>query len=182
MRCQECGERAATVHVTRIINGQKQEDFLCEICAREKGELGLLVDPKFLMHQFLAGILGGGENGQASAQTEVAGGECAACGMTYQEFSKGGRLGCPACYQHFADNLEPLLKRIHGSAVHTGKVPVRSGGTIRIKREIAELRRQLAVKVDREEFEVAAELRDRIREMENKLRQGGLGDAEGSEG
>ena len=93
MLCQECGERVATVHVTRIINGQKQEDFLCEVCAREKGELGLLADPKFLMHQFLAGILGAGEGGHASAQTTVPGQECSACGMTYQEFSKGGAVG-----------------------------------------------------------------------------------------
>ena len=87
-------------------------------------------------------------------------------------------MGCPACYQHFADNLEPLLKRIHGSAVHTGKVPVRSGGTIRLKREIADLRRRLAARVEREEFEAAAGLRDEIRELEDKVRKGGLGDAE----
>lgn len=174
MLCQECGERVATVHVTRIINGQKQENFLCESCAREKGELGLLVDPKFLMHQFLAGIMGGGGSGQDSAEAALPkGGECATCGMTYQEFSAGGRLGCPACYQHFSENLDPLLRRVHGAAVHTGKVPVRSGGAIRLKRDIAEMRRQLTARVEKEEFEAAAELRDAIREMENKLREEG---------
>ncbi len=47
MLCQECGERVATVHVTRIINELQQDHFLYELRAREQRELGLFADPKF---------------------------------------------------------------------------------------------------------------------------------------
>ncbi len=38
MLCQECGEKQATLHFTKIVNGEKTEFHICESCAREKGE------------------------------------------------------------------------------------------------------------------------------------------------
>lgn len=38
MVCQECGNRPATLHFTKIVNGEKTEFHICEHCAREKGD------------------------------------------------------------------------------------------------------------------------------------------------
>ncbi len=38
MLCPECGKRPATIHYTKIVNGEKSEFHLCEVCAQEKGE------------------------------------------------------------------------------------------------------------------------------------------------
>ncbi|MGO4369933.1 UvrB/UvrC motif-containing protein [Paenibacillus sp. 2TAB19] len=169
MICQECGKRPATLHFTKIINGEKTEFHICESCAREKGE-GIPGSPNsFSIHSLLSGLLDfestGGHN-FANQQHAI---RCEECGLTYTQFSKIGRFGCSACYQQFADKLDPLLKRVHGSTVHMGKIPKRSGGQIQCKREIEQLRRDLQAQIEQEEFESAAKLRDRIRELERKI-------------
>lgn len=170
MICQECGKRPATLHFTKIINGEKTEFHICESCAREKGE-GIPGAPNsFSIHSLLSGLLDfestGGPNFANQQQQTI---RCEECGLTYTQFSKIGRFGCSACYQQFADKLDPLLKRVHGSTVHMGKIPKRSGGQIQCKREIEQLRRDLQMQIEQEEFESAARLRDRIRELERKI-------------
>ncbi|MBD2872188.1 UvrB/UvrC motif-containing protein [Paenibacillus arenilitoris] len=172
MYCQECGKKPATLHFTKIVNGEKTEFHICESCAREKGE-GIPGAPNsFSIHSLLSGLLDFEQLGNAG----IGGGmkqqpaqRCEECGLTYAQFSKIGRFGCSNCYQAFADKLDPLLKRVHSGTVHTGKIPKRSGGQIKCKREIEQLRRDLQAKIENEEFENAAQLRDRIRELERKI-------------
>lgn len=172
MFCQECGKKPATLHFTKIINGEKTEFHICESCAREKGE-GIPGAPgSFSIHSLLSGLLDFGAVGNGGAalnNTPPQTVRCEKCGLTYAQFSKIGRFGCSSCYQAFADRLDPLLKRVHSSTVHSGKVPKRSGGQIQCKREIEQLRRDLQSHIENEEFESAAKLRDRIRELERRL-------------
>ena len=78
-------------------------------------------------------------------------------------------IGCSDCYKTFALALEPLLRRIHGSSTHIGKIPNRAGGTLSLKQEILNLRKQITKYVEAEEYEQAAVLRDRIKVLENQL-------------
>jgi protein arginine kinase activator len=119
----------------------------------------------FPISQFLSGLmhLDAPKVGKQSAQPV----RCQTCGMTYQQFSKMGRFGCKDCYRFFGDHLDSLLRRVHGSAAHTGKVPNRAAGRIKVKREIEQLKQQLQRHIQREEFELAAQVRDRLRALEN---------------
>ncbi len=65
--------------------------------------------------------------------------------------------------------LKPLIRRIHGSERHAGKMPIRFRGTAKIQREIVRLRGQLDQAVRREAFEEAAMIRDRINALENSM-------------
>ena len=38
MICQQCETRPATLHFTKIINGEKTEMHVCEQCASENGD------------------------------------------------------------------------------------------------------------------------------------------------
>jgi protein arginine kinase activator len=172
MLCQECQEQQATVHVTRIINNKKKEFYLCERCAKEKGELNLGQD-SFSFSNLLTGLLNS-EFGSKATETKMNLGyqsqlECGNCNLTYDEFSRTGKLGCSECYSEFGDRIDKVLKRIHGSKQHTGKVPERTGGVIKIKKEIQQLRAEMQSVVQREEFEKAAELRDKIKELETEI-------------
>jgi protein arginine kinase activator len=80
-----------------------------------------------------------------------------------------GLMGCANCYDLFKDHLDPLLRRVHGSIAHTGKVPKRTGGRVRVRKEIEELRSKLQEAIKREAYEEAAKLRDEIKEKEEKL-------------
>lgn len=97
---------------------------------------------------------------------------CQTCGLTYNQFSKSGRFGCNDCYKAFESRLEPLFKRVHGNTLHGGKIPRRQGESISQKRHLHELKRQLNKKIEREEFEEAAKIRDTIRQLEQKMGNG----------
>jgi len=169
MLCQECGKKPATLHFTKIVNGEKTEFHLCETCAREKGDILPGTSNGFSIHNLLSGLLdfdqatAGG--GAISAKPQVAA-RCEHCGLTYTQFSKLGRFGCAHCYKSFGDKLDPLFRRVHGNTVHIGKVPKRTGGIIKHKRELERLKKEMQARIEREEFEYAAKIRDRIRELE----------------
>lgn len=177
MNCERCHERPARYHVTRVVNGETVEELhLCERCAAERGEVppvplaaGGLPDPHAAMQQLLAGLLAG-LGPQAALQGGAPGAtvarSCPRCGQTYAEFARTGLVGCPECYDAFSAELEPVIRRIHGKSRHEGKVPRRSGASARRRRALEELRRELERAVSREEFERAAELRDRIHALQ----------------
>jgi protein arginine kinase activator len=169
MICQECESKPATLHFTKIINGEKTEFHICEVCAREKGELIPGTPNGFSIHNLLSGLLDfepSGANAMGS-KTQVA--RCEECGLTYAQFGKLGRFGCSSCHKYFSERLEPLLKRVHGNTVHVGKIPRRSGGQIKFKREIEILKKELQHHIESEEFEQAAHIRDEIRNIEKKI-------------
>jgi len=169
MLCQECGKRPATLHFTKIVNGDKTEFHFCEPCAREKGELIPGTANGFSIHNLLSGLLEFDAAGKtASPAAKASQPRCDFCGMTYSQFSKVGRFGCGECYKHFSDRLTPLLKRVHGNTVHVGKVPKRIGKLVQVRRQIDQLKRELQAAVAQEEFEKAAKLRDHIRELEKQ--------------
>ncbi|AIQ76740.1 MULTISPECIES: UvrB/UvrC motif-containing protein [Paenibacillus] len=173
MQCQECGVKPATLHFTKIVNGEKTEFHICESCAREKGELIPGTAGGFSIHSLLSGLLdleGAGKEKTAATKTTQSL-QCENCGMTYSQFSKLGRFGCSSCYKYFNSALDPLFKRVHGSTSHVGKIPKRAGAQIVFKRQIDELKLELQQSIAQEEFETAAELRDQIRQLEKEMAQ-----------
>ncbi|WP_411345077.1 UvrB/UvrC motif-containing protein [Paenibacillus sp. WLX1005] len=172
MICQECQQRPATLHFTKIVNGEKTEFHICEHCAREKGELIPGTSGGFSIHNLLSGLMDFDSSNKAKAAgTPAQQLQCPECGMTYAQFRKLGRFGCSSCYPTFDRQLDPLLKRVHGSTAHAGKLPERVGGQIKARRQVHELRHELQQRIAEEEFEQAAQLRDQIRELEKQISQ-----------
>lgn len=167
MICQECGKRPATLHFTKIVNGEKTEFHICEPCAREKGEMIPGTSNGFSIHNLLSGLLDFEPSSVSTMKQQTV--RCEHCGLTYSQFSKIGRFGCGDCYKSFAEKLDPLFKRVHGNTIHVGKVPKRTGGLIQYKREIEKLKKDMMVRIEQEEFEQAAKIRDQIREIEKKM-------------
>lgn len=161
----------ATLHFTKIVNGEKTEFHFCEQCAREKGDAIPGANNGFSIHNLLSGLLDFDTNTGPSVlgKKPVQAVQCEKCGMTYSQFRKIGRFGCEQCYDKFSDRLEPLFRRIHGTTVHVGKIPKRSGGRMHDKRELERMKKELKTLIEQEEFEQAAKLRDQIREMEKKV-------------
>jgi len=167
--CEECKIRPATVHYTRILNGEKVERHLCEECAAEKGPHGLLMQFHFPAGGMLPGFLNPGKP-QPEERSSI---RCESCGMTYSDFTRTGRFGCGSCYLAFDQRLDPLLRKVHGSVEHSGKTPKRRGAGLSREREILSLRKLLDEAVKLEAYEEAARLRDQIRDLEKQASSGG---------
>ena len=158
MKCDACGDKEATVFLTQIVEGKMHKVNLCEACAKAKG----VNDPAgFALADVLLG-LGSEKELESSAAHKN---RCVACGFTLSDLKKTGRLGCPECYDTFAPALEGMLKNMHKGITHTGKTPRRepSGSKAHL---LESLRASLDEAVAGENYELAAELRDKIRGLE----------------
>ncbi len=159
MLCENCNEKPATFHVVEILNGQKREVHLCEACAQEKK---IALPPSLSLNEILSSLM---EAHADKDVPELAGVVCPSCGITYSQFKQAGRLGCPKDYTVFQKGLIPFLERIHGATRHRGKVPrniTQDGG---LAAERLRLRRELVAAVENEQYEVAARIRDQLREL-----------------
>lgn len=171
--CQICQKNAATVHVTELQQGPPADPdgpspyayvlkHVCEACAARAKipHAGVMVESKGLA---MLAIL------KASARKVREEGQktCPDCGMTLAEFRSKGRLGCPRDYEVFAEQLRPLLMRVHNATRHTGSVPTGVAGS---KDHLTQLRAQLEEAIRAEAYENAAKLRDEIEELERQPR------------
>ena len=157
-KCDNCG-KAASIHLTEIIDGRKNEKHLCEECAA--GE-GVTVKSNVPISQLLEDFV------LQSAPQGLSDKTCEVCGMTFSNFRKKGLLGCPNDYDTFSEVLEPLLARAHeGGTRHVGKVPARAGADQKKTNSLLRLRAQLRAAVSAEDYGLAAKLRDQIRDLEN---------------
>lgn len=169
MLCDVCAKSDATVHLTEIVDNKISKLHLCEECARKKGAE---MEEHFGLSDLLAGLVDFETKVSSKKELKI---KCPKCGMTYDDFKRTGRLGCSDCYSTFEESLVPLIKRVHGSAEHHGKrlVKVSKPPKVAAKREkkvdkLDELKSRLQRAVKLEEFEEAARLRDKIRELEKK--------------
>jgi len=154
MKCQRCS-KAATLHITDITGENTFEELhLCEECAQK------------YLHEPQVQANGKGSGGEVDELAALNQRECPHCGIKFAEFRSGGRLGCPQDYEVFREELLPLLENIHGETRHAGKAPRRQPRAKQVMAELTQLRKQLQQAVTRENYEEAAKLRDKIKQLE----------------
>ncbi len=161
-KCARC-YKPATLHITEIRDGQVHELHLCETCAQQYLSASQVPGPEEEFDEFSYE-----ENVQFDELDQLA---CPSCGITFREFRKVGRLGCPHDYEVFKDELLPLIENIHGSSQHVGKIPKRAPQASQQHFRLIRLRNQLRAAVDKENYEEAAKLRDQIQELEAQLKE-----------
>ena len=162
MKCENCGEREASVHFTQIRNNRKMEMHLCKECAKSKGFHNPLEDVPFPLAEFLTSMV----QRSTTASDPIARLVCAECGMRFVDFSRVGRFGCGQCYTAFRAPLEDLFRKVHGATRHRGRSPD-TATEVRESTVEAEVRikEDLRRAIEREDFELAAELRDRLKSL-----------------
>lgn len=154
--CEECKKSRATVHLTDMVAGHAVAHHYCADCYASKQPYSGGGPAEFLS-QILAAL--------APELKELGTRQCHVCGINYLEFRQTMRLGCASDYQVFEKPLERLLDRIHGSTHHCGKVPAGVGNRAADRSRLRSLRKRLEEAVSQENYELAAELRDHIREL-----------------
>ena len=161
MLCENCGKNNATTHIKRVIGGVANEKHLCSACAAKMGYNG--IGNKGIANM-LASMFG-----DTSSHKTISAKKCERCGYAFSDIVQSGKMGCEDCYTTFYNELLPYLKRVHGNVVHMGKIPNNAPlAVVNTKSEIELLRAELGELIKTEEFEKAAQVRDRIRELEKE--------------
>lgn len=165
MKCESCRKHEATVAFTHIADDAQKTVNLCARCAAAQSGAkagGKAAEPVSEPEETA-------QTGAAAAAGPRVSARCPECGLTYEEFRKLGRLGCHACYAAFAPQLERLLRRVHGARRHVGKGLIAPRPAVFPEQELAELQQQLRAAVAAEAYEQAAQLRDRIAQLEREV-------------
>ncbi len=168
MLCQNCSKHEATTHIKSVVNGEYTQLHLCTECANKLG-YGDVFSGFGLDFADLFGNFFSRPKSMTSGRTE----RCASCGMSFEEIVKSGKIGCADCYEKFYDMLLPSIQRIHGKTQHNGK-KVNAVNENRIKKEktkeeiIEELKKEMQAAIDEQNFERAAEIRDKIKATEGE--------------
>ena len=165
MLCQICNKNNATIHLTEISDGVRTEMHICEHCAAEQD---IAVKSHIPINELLSNLLA-----VQPTDEEISGAlgqepSCPNCGFTLSQFRKDGVLGCPNDYEVFEKSLLQLIKKAHnGRTTHCGKLPSKIPQDTKKQSELLNLRQQLQTAVQSEDYEKAAELRDKINQLES---------------
>ena len=175
MLCQNCEKNEANIRYTQIINGVKKEIALCSNCARKLGIDDLKMPINF--NSFLGDFFNDYAETEFLPMLQTNELKCKTCGMTYNDFINTGVFGCSDCYEVFSNPIDSLLKNLHGTSKHIGRLPKGKAEKLNVenienknKKEPAEskkemLQKELEKAIKEERYEDAAKLRDELKEM-----------------
>ena len=171
MLCQKCQNAQATVHIDEVKAfeapghpaNEVDEHHLCEHCAQEAEIPHIAAQQKSMdeVWKLLKMSALKAQTPEAARKTLT----CSGCGTTLEELRRKGRLGCQTCYTTFAQYLQGLLERMHGSTNHVGRVPGVDGQELARQQQIEDAQKDLERAISEEAFERAAELRDRLNQL-----------------
>jgi len=167
MTCQFCNKNPANILFTIIVNNEKRDIRICNECAEKKGLSNPMGGIPLLLSGIIFGIAEEKMIGQISKDAVLKDIVCNGCGLTYKEFKTSGLLGCEYCYKAFEEDLKVILRRIHGNNKH---LIIKRKKDSLTEKKLSALRKELEETVKKEKFEEAAQIRDKIRNIENNVK------------
>lgn len=159
--CDGCGKPGGHIRTYQSNGSEYRELYLCDSCARLVGADDSL--PAFgpTVGELLGTLVG--EPGTRA---------CPSCGTRFREIRQSGRVGCAECYQVFGNRIQLLLAQMGLVDSHVGRYPSRVASYKRLLVDRIALKNDLDAALRREDYEEAAELRDRIQSLEEATDDG----------
>lgn len=182
MLCQVCQKNEVSMKITRIVDGTPTEYSVCEDCAPsispnyakiQKKQQAKKLSVENLLKDLLAKQAEGAGEGAAPV-SDVEDTSCLECGLSFSRYRETYMLGCPSCYDAFGDRLVEDLIKIHGASEHVSDEPAANGASRRagdMQAQLRVLRRELDECVEAENFDRAAQIRDRIRQLQQQMEE-----------
>lgn len=169
MLCERCHAHPATVHMVQVVNGHRKEEHLCSECAEK--EHVFQKEQSFLGHGFfdspLDHFFGGSMLGHlledpfGTRTLEDQGGQ-------FIEVSPEKLPENEDSYNRFKESIRPSFQKGKNEIpVKEAKEEEKADAPAESE-ELQALRRELKSCVDREDFERACEVRDKIKAIEGK--------------
>lgn len=169
MLCERCHAHPATVHMVQVVNGNRKEKHLCSECAekehvfqKEQSFLGNGFFDSSLDHFFGGSMLGHLlEDPFGTCTLEDQGGQ-------FIEVSPEKLPEDEDSYSRFKESIRPSFQKGKNEIpVNEPKAKEKADAPAESE-ELQALRKELKSCVDREDFERACEVRDKIKAIEGK--------------
>lgn len=170
MLCERCHAHPATVHMVQVVNGHRKEEHLCSECAEKEHvfqkeqsffENGFFDSP--LDHFFGGSMLGHLLEDPFGTRTMEDQG-----GGQFIEVSPEKLPENEDSYNRFKESIRPSFQKGKNEIpVHEPKAKEKADAPAESE-ELQALRKELKSCVDREDFERACEVRDKIKAIEGK--------------
>ena len=169
MLCERCHAHPATVHMVQVVNGHRKEEHLCSECAEK--EHVFQKEQSFFGHGFfdspLDHFFGGSMLGHlledpfGTRTLEDQGGQFIEVSPEKLPENEDG-------YNRFKESIRPSFRKGKNEIpVNEPKAKEKADAPAESE-ELQALRRELKSCVDREDFERACEVRDKIKALESK--------------
>ena len=173
MNCEKCKNKGATVFYADDGGGRHA---LCASCAAMLGksgqyqgrspdaERGTVFIPEPHLYSLVCArselpIYLSAADGNVTASQK-----CSFCGTDLESVRQSGTVGCAGCYSVFAPFILPST--LTPEAAEGARMPSRRRAAIERQRSIGNMKNKLRLAVETENYELAASLRDKIRELE----------------
>jgi len=166
MICQFCNSHQATVSIRQVDDEHQVEYNLCQRCIEEKG----IRSPEFIVSKTSGNLFAELSAVDAISVQSRAQDSCDRCGLTWRLFQESGIFGCESCYDMFKVQLNQILCKIHGSHQHIGSRP-KSHRTVVNHEKLDEIKFQLECAIAEQDFELAAQLRDVVKDTQRQQNQ-----------
>lgn len=177
MLCERCKIREANIQYTEVVQGMRTEHHFCTQCAKELdfGHYSAIFDGEFPLGKLLSSLLG--TEGTAPKQEKCSQVVCPVCKTSYEDFIEDSCFGCADCYSVFDVLIHDNITKLQGSSSHKGKKPnhemesevlvkgQKDHPSLSTEEEIEILELRLREALRQEEYEIAAECRDRLRDL-----------------
>lgn len=192
MKCDRC-DNEANVTVKAIINGTEHDFHLCNDCMEKlsKGDPNLLLDGDFknldmnnfdwksLVDKFIPSLdqiidsyydykiskNNFSYDYFSSLKEEI----CPKCGNSFTNI-KSGVFGCPHCYEIDKKLTGEILRAVNNLKKYDGKFPRKQRDFREVAIKIKNLQEELQKSVEVEDFEKAQDLKEKIDELNMKVR------------
>lgn len=170
MLCERCHAHPATVHMVQVVNGHRKEEHLCSECAekehvfqKEQSFFGSGFFDSPLDHFFGGSMLGHLLEDPFGTRTleDQGGGQ-------FIEVSPEKLPENESSYDRFKESIRPSFQKGKNEIPANEPKAKEKADASAESEELQALRKELKSCVDREDFERACEVRDKIKAIEGK--------------
>ena len=165
MKCDGCKKNEANVVLHMITNGQLATRSLCMSCARKAhGEMSQAFTTMGMNMAGLEDLQGAAA--QEAEQLRLPRMICSTCRTPYEAINHETVFGCPQCYAAFHEQIIAYLSGLRGPEMpdeQLGEGQQERHPVIHVTTE--DLRQRLKEAIHDEDYEQAANLRDRLKEI-----------------
>jgi protein arginine kinase activator len=167
MTCEICCIKEAVFHIKQIVGKEEIELHLCQSCAAVRGINTSTSEGDVSISDLLTNLMDIKSHLKKSQKKVV----CPQCGFTFDKFKKSGRLGCSECFVAFSKQIRVLMHKMFGTIQHRGKYPLKLQAYKMYMDDIQTLKIKLDEALNKEDYEEAAVLRDKIKQMQEKVKE-----------